>query len=250
MDMGGSTQRLAGRRIVLTGAASGMGAGIARLFAAEGARLLLLDVQAGPLAAIAAETGQPYGVCDVSDEAQVAEAIATAVATLGGIDGLLNVAGILVRASVAETDYAAFQRLLAINLGGPFLTCRAALPHLQASGKATIVNVSSLSGVRPQPGMAAYTATKAGLIGFSEALSGEVGPNVRVNVICPGVVKTPMTGFMWGDDDVVERDVGQRIGVGRVGTPDDVAQAALFLTSHDSAFVSAANLVVSGGHIR
>jgi NAD(P)-dependent dehydrogenase (short-subunit alcohol dehydrogenase family) len=243
------TQRLTGRRIVITGAASGMGEGIATLFAAEGARLLLLDVQQDRLNEVASATGQLGRICDVTNEAEVAAAIDFSVAEFGGIDGLVNVAGILLRERVVDTDYASFQRLLAINLGGPFLTCRAALPHLEAAGRSTILNISSLSGVRSQPNMASYTATKAGLIGFTEALSGEVSPNVRVNVICPGVIRTPMTSFMF-DDGAPGSDGASMTKAGRVGTPEDIARAALFLTSHESDFISASNLIVSGGHIR
>lgn len=243
-----TAKRLAGRRLVLTGAASGMGEGIARLFTDEGATLFLLDVQAERLDRVADELGQARRLCDVSNEQQVGDTIAAAAETMGGIDGLLNVAGILLRGGVVETDYAAFQRVVAVNLAGPFLTSRAAIPHLKASGRGTIVNIASLAGVKPQPGMTAYSATKAGLIAMSQAMSGDVGPEVRVNVICPGVIETPMTDFMWKPGS--NYDLTKAISLGRPGTPLDIAQAALFLTSHDSAFVNGANLIVSGGHYR
>jgi NAD(P)-dependent dehydrogenase (short-subunit alcohol dehydrogenase family) len=98
--------------------------------------------------------------------------------------------------------------------------------------------------------MAGYTATKAGLLGFSEALSGEVSPNVRVNVICPGIIRTPMIGYMFADEAAGQEKVEAAVRAGRPGTPEDIARAALFLTSHESDFISAGNLVVSGGHIR
>lgn len=246
MSSGG---RLEGRRIIVTGAASGMGEGVAALFAAEGARLVLLDVAEERLAKVAAQTGQLARCCDVSDERQVDEAIAFAAEAMGGIDGLVNVAGILVAKPVAQTSWQDFQRLVAINLGGPFLTCRAALPFLSQADQATIVNVSSLSGVRSQPRMAVYSATKAGLVAFSEALSGELPTNVRINSICPGVIRTPMVDFMF-DGDESEEQVAKTIRVGRLGTPQDVAEACLYLSSPASAFVSAANLTVTGGHFR
>ena len=241
--------RLAGRRIVVTGAASGMGEGVADLFAAEGARLMLLDINEERLDEVAKRTGQQALPCDVSDEGQVAAAIDGAVAGLGGIDGLVNVAGILVGKTVADTQWSDFQRLVAINLGGPFLTCRAALPHLAKEAAATIVNVSSLSGVRSQPRMAVYSATKAGLIAFTEAFSGELPPNVRVNAVCPGVIRTPMTDFMFDAPGSAEQ-VATTIRAGRLGTPEDVAQACLYFSAAESPFVSGASLTVTGGHFR
>jgi NAD(P)-dependent dehydrogenase (short-subunit alcohol dehydrogenase family) len=246
--MTGSSEQLRGRRIVVTGAASGMGEGVARRFTAEGARLFLLDVQAERLEAIATETGQAFGTCDVGDEAQVRQSIAAAAEALGGIDGLVNVAGILTYKTAEASTFEEFQRLISVNLAGPFLTSTAALPHLRASGRATIVNVASLAGVRPQPGMAVYSATKAGLIALSEAMSGEVGPEVRVNVICPGIIRTPMTQFMWERDGGA--DPAASIPVGRVGTPEDIAGAALFLTCHDAGFINGEVMTVTGGHFR
>lgn len=246
--MTGSLQRLAGRRLVLTGAASGMGEAMARLFAAEGATLFLLDVQEHRLTQVAGELCQAWRICDVSNEQQVNEAMAAAAKAMGGFDGLLNVAGILLRGGIMDGDFADFQRVVAVNLAGPYLTCRAAIPFLKASGRGTIVNIASLAGVKPQPGMTAYSATKAGLIALSQAMSGDVGPEVRVNVICPGVIETPMTDFM--RDNGSNYDLAKAVAVGRAGTPLEVAQAALFLTSGESSFVNGTNLVVSGGHYR
>lgn len=240
---------LAGRRIVVTGASSGMGAGVARLFAREGARLLLLDIAEEALTAIAEEIGQPHRVCDVSDDGQVRQAIDSGSDELGGLDGLVNVAGILVPKPVRQTEYSDFSKLVGVNLGGPFLTCRHALPHLEKAEGATIVNVSSLSGVKSQPNMAVYSATKAGLVAFTEALSGELPANVRANAVCPGVIRTPMTDFMFSDK-AAEQKAASTIAVRRLGTPEDVAQACLYLSTADSGFVSGATLTVSGGHFR
>ena len=242
-------QRLAGRRIVVTGAASGMGEGVADLFAAKGATLTLFDIDEQRLRAVAARTGQRHLRCDVSAEADVIAAIDEATRMMGGLDGLVNVAGVLVGRPVADTGWADFQRLVGVNLGGPFLTCRAALPHLAAASAATIVNVSSLSGVRSQPRMAVYSATKAGLVAFTEALSGELPRNIRANALCPGVIRTPMTEFMFEAPGAAEQ-VADTIRVGRLGTAEDVARACLYLSSAESAFVSGATLTISGGHFR
>ena len=241
--------RLTGRRIVVTGAASGMGEGVADVFAAEGARLVLLDIAEESLSRVAGRTEQVARRCDVSDPDQVAAAIAFAAEELGGIDGLVNVAGVLVGKTVVETEWADFEKMIGVNLAGPFLTCRASLPHLAASGAATIVNVSSLSGVRSQPRMAVYSATKAGLVAFTEALSGELPSNVRANAVCPGIIRTPMTEFMFEAPGAEEHAKGM-IRLGRLGTPKDVADACLFLTNSESAFVNGATLTVTGGHFR
>ncbi|AIT80558.1 SDR family NAD(P)-dependent oxidoreductase [Novosphingobium pentaromativorans] len=244
-----SRNTLAGRRIVVTGASSGMGAGVAELFAQEGARLLLLDIAEDALEGVAERTGQVHRVCDVSNDDQVRRAIDSGAEELGGLDGLVNVAGVLVPKPVRQTDFADFSRLVGVNLGGPFLTCRHALPHLEQAQEATIVNVSSLSGIKSQPGMAVYTATKAGLVAFTEALSGELPANVRANAICPGVIRTPMTDFMF-TDEAAEQRAASTIAVRRLGTPEDVAQACLYLSTPASGFVSGATLSVSGGHFR
>ncbi|MBV2149112.1 SDR family oxidoreductase [Sphingobium sp. AS12] len=244
------TNRLAGRHILVTGAGAGMGAAVARLFAAEGAALALLDINADALADVAEETGQLAIPCDVSSEQAVEDAVALSVRKLGGLDGLVNVAGVLINKPVAETSFADFQNLVGINLGGPFLTCRAALPHLHAAKAATIVNVASLSGLRSIPNMAVYTATKAGLVAFGEALSGELGPNVRLNTVCPGIIRTAMTDFMFENGHEAGEAMKKLIRLGRPGTPEEVAQACLYLTSDEASFVSGATLPVTGGHFR
>lgn len=244
-----SGERLKGRKIVITGAASGMGAGIARLFAAEGARLALLDITEDKLQAIADELSQIALCCDVSSEEAVESAIKAAAKAMNGIDGLVNVAGILVRKPVRETSFEEFNRLARVNLAGPFLTCRAALPHLEQAEFGTIVNVASLAGLRSQPGMAVYSATKAGLVAFTEAFSGELGPTVRVNAVCPGVIQTPMIDFMF-EDDAPHVPVETLNRAGRPGTPDDIAKVCLFLSTQESAFMSSASLAVTGGHFR
>ena len=242
--------RLEGRRVLVTGAASGMGEAAARLFAAEGARLALVDISAEKLAVVASETGQLGVPTDVASEASVQAAVQQAVEAMGGLDGVVNAAGILAHRAFEDTDAATFQRVVGVNLAGPFNVCRAALRHLRASGAGAIVNIASLSGVRPVPGMAVYSATKAGLLAMSEALSGEVGPQVRVNVICPGIIRTPMTDFMWGEGAAGDAGVAKLVKLGRPGEPSEVAEAALFLISDKASFVNAANLIVSGGHVR
>jgi NAD(P)-dependent dehydrogenase (short-subunit alcohol dehydrogenase family) len=239
--------QLQGRRIIVTGAASGMGAAIARLFAREGARLALLDISENALGAIAEETGQLAVPTDVSDERSVEAAVKGAIAAFGGLDGLVNAAGVLVKTPVVEMSTADFDKLISVNLRGPFLTCRTAIPHLQASGAGVIVNIASLAAVRPGAQLAVYSATKAGLLALSEALVGELGPDVRINVISPGLIRTAMTEYIWKGRNDDEVSLNRQIR--RPGEPEEIAETALFLMSRQSSYVSGANLVVSGGHL-
>lgn len=241
-------KRLAGRRILITGAASGMGEAIATLFAHEGAELALLDLQPEPLAQIAAATGGTALKTDVSSPDEVATSVARAHSVMGGIDGVVNAAGILRTVSIAETAPADWQRLHDVNLFGVYLICRAALPSLQENEEATIVNISSRGGIHTPAMMASYGASKAGVIALTEGLAIELAPRIRANSICPGIIKTPMTDALWqkGSDDG-EKTVARNVGLGRKGTPMEVAYLALFLTSRESAFINGQAIVIDGG---
>lgn len=237
--------QLSGRRIVITGGAAGIGAGIAGLFAQEGARLTLLDVNAEVLRT-ARELGAVGLAVDVCSEEQVNAAIDAAAQSMGGIDGLVNVAGILARGRVEDMDVSLFRKVVEVNLVGTFIVCRSALRHLRNSTDATIVNVASIAGLRAaRGGTSAYAASKGAVIRFSEALAIEVSPEIRVNCLCPGLIRTPMTEHLFQSDNPSEQE--NRILLGRAGEPIDVAKAALFLTSGSSAFITAEALVVSGG---
>lgn len=239
--------RLAGRRIVVTGAASGMGEAIARRFTAEGASLVLFDIDAPRLEAVASESGQHAVAVDVSDEESVSAGVDAAADLLSGLDGVVNAAGILVTGPFWETDLATFNRLFGINVGGPLLVCTKALPHLRQAGAATIVNISSMAGLRAVEGLAAYSATKGALVRLTEAIAMEAGPSIRANCICPGVIRTPMTETMFSDGLITAASLATLASLERAGSPSEVADAALFLTSDESSYVSRAALTVDGG---
>ncbi|RVT93245.1 SDR family oxidoreductase [Sphingomonas crocodyli] len=244
MNMAG---RLAGRRIIVTGAASGMGRAIARLFAAEGAKLALMDIAPEPLAVIAAETGAEHLAGDVADLAYLDDCVSTFAKALGGLDGLVNAAGILRTAPIEETSPEMWDRIQAVNLFGPAQLCRIALPHLRASGKAAIVNIASLGGIRPNLTMSAYAASKGGLIAFTKVLAAEAAPDVRANALCPGFIASPMTDALYVEDPS-RRDVTlARLAMNRAGTVEEIAQSALFLVSHESSFTTGAVLTSDGG---
>jgi NAD(P)-dependent dehydrogenase (short-subunit alcohol dehydrogenase family) len=188
----GTAARLAGRVAIVTGAARGIGRAVARRFAEEGATVVAVDVVADELHAVAAE-GRAAGLdltaapADVTREDDVARVVADALAAHGRVDVLANVAGIIIETTVEDTTPAAWDRVLAVNLRGPFLLCRAVAPHLRSAGRGSIINVSSRSGIEGSATLPAYVASKFGLEGLSRSLALDLGPHgVAVNTITPG----------------------------------------------------------------
>ncbi len=240
--------RLAGRRILITGAASGIGAATARRFAQEGATLALLDVQAEKLAAVAAEVGAHWGVADLRDAAATAAAVDEAVGKLGGLDGLVCNAGIGVSKPFADTTPQDWTRTLESNAGSVFNTCHAALRHLQAAEKATIVNIGSALGLQPLMGRAAYAASKAAVHALTKVLALELAPRIRCNAIAPGGVDTPLVRDAFTDPEAIKR-IEARYALQRMGRPEEIAEAILFLTGHESGFVTGSTLSIDGGRV-
>ena len=232
--------RLQGRRILITGAASGIGRKTAELFANEGAALALLDRNSAGLAEVARETRGLSVEADVAQEASVVRAVEQGAAAMGGIDGVVNAAGIVIRGSVADVAVADWQRVLDVNLTGIYIVVRCCLPWLQKAPIATIVNLASGQGLVPNtPNMTAYAASKGGVVNLTRALAAELAPSIRVNSICPGMVDTPMTAGLQRDTD--------RYAMKRIADPLEIAQAILFLTGTESSFVTGAALAVDGG---
>ena len=238
-------KRLDGRRALVTGAGNGIGAEIARRFAAEGAACALLDIDASRTAAIAAETGGHAIGCDVADPANIGEAVDAAIAKLGGLDIVVNCAGILVRQPFETIDLAMWQRLFEINLRGPALIINAALTALRAARDAAIVNIASLSAIKPSPGTAAYAATKSGLLMLSKCLAQELAP-IRVNAICPGIIETAMTASFMAEPETRAR-IEEANALHLTGRPSDIADAAVFLASDESRFITGTQMVIDGG---
>ena len=238
--------RLNGRRIIVTGTASGMGRGIARAFAAEGAKLALLDRDAAGSEKVAQEIGAAAYGCDVSDREQVNAVIAQAAQAMDGIDGVVNAAGILDIVKIDDLAPESWDRMIAVNLTGPFNIVKAALPHLRQASSATIVTISSVSGVMPMEGTAGYSASKAGVLMFTRCLGMDLGPHIRANAICPGVIQTGMTQYISQNPEHCAR-AADRVALKRLGEVEDIVRAALFLTCEDSAFTTGAMIPVDGG---
>lgn len=241
--------RLDGRRIIVTGGASGIGRATCALFAAEGARVAVFDRSVDAAQAVAGPIGGIAVAVDVADAAQVAAAVAKAAVALGGVDGLVNAAGIFSAAGLADTTPALFAQTLAVNLTGTFLMVQAVAPLLLAAGQGTIVNIGSGVGITPTgPGSTAYVASKGGVIAMTKALAMELAPTVRVNVVCPGAVETPMVAsFLRRADGEVDPGIAGRYALKRPAAPEEIAAAILFLTAAESSFVTGVTLPVDGG---
>ena len=241
--------RMQGRRVLITGGASGIGRATAALLRQEGAVVAVMDRDAASAANVAAECGAIAITADVSDEASVQRGVDEAASKLGGLDGLVNAAGIFHPQLMMETDLAIWQQTFAVNMTGVFLVCRAAVPHLRRADKASIVNIAS--GVALQPtgaGGAAYAASKAGVIGLTRSIASELAPNIRVNSVCPGAVETPMTaGFLRDASGVIAPSIANRYAMKRPGEPTEIAAGILFLLSHEASFVTGVSLAVDGG---
>jgi NAD(P)-dependent dehydrogenase (short-subunit alcohol dehydrogenase family) len=242
--------RLRDRRVLVTGAASGIGLAVARLFAQEGARVAMLDRDEPRLMKAGVDGAVPV-VCDVADERRVRASVAEAGSALGGLDGVVNCAGIdLMRPFEAMTTEE-WTRVLTVDLTGPMLVCHAAVPLMKRAGRGTIVNVASGAGLRPLEQRTAYCTAKAGLVMFGKTIAMDLAAyNIRVNAICPGIIDTPMFRGSWEgapDPQAELAKILDRYLIKRTGQPDEIAHAALYLTSAVSSLVTGTALGVAGG---
>jgi 3-oxoacyl-[acyl-carrier protein] reductase len=242
---------LSDKSILVTGASRGIGAAIARALAAEGALVGCLATTAeraqGTVDQITEAGGKAVALgADVSDEVQAAGAMKAFLETSGGaIYGLVNNAGITKDGLLLRMKPEDFDRVIAVNLRSAFLLTQAALKPMVRAREGRILNISSVNGLRGAPGQANYAASKAGLIGFSKSVAREAGSRgITCNVLAPGFIETDMTEAL---PEEMRADVAAQAPLGRLGTPDDIAQAALFLLSPASAYITGQVLAVDGG---
>jgi NAD(P)-dependent dehydrogenase (short-subunit alcohol dehydrogenase family) len=240
--------RLAGRRILITGGGSGIGAATARRFHAEGAQLALLGLAAHELSDVAAEVDAFALAADLRDAQETWNAVGAAAESLGGLDGLVCNAGVGPSKPFADTTLEDWRAAIDGNATTTFLTCSAALPHLQRAEQATIVNVGSALGIQPLKGRAAYAASKAAVHAFTKVLAMELAPRIRCNAVAPGAVDTALAGAVMATPEA-RAMVASRYALQRIGEAEEVAEAILFLTSFESSFVTGSTLAVDGGRI-
>jgi NAD(P)-dependent dehydrogenase (short-subunit alcohol dehydrogenase family) len=236
--------RLEGKVCVITGAASGIGAETARLFAEEGARVVGVDIAPGAEGELAIEA-------DVTDEEQVRATYARAAEELGRVDVLFNNAGISPPddRSVLETALEAWRRVQDVNLTSVFLCCKHGIPHLLEAGGGSVINTASFVAVMgAATSQISYTASKGGVLALSRELGVELARRgVRVNALCPGPVNTPLLRELYAKDPEQAQRRLIHLPIGRFAEPREIAQGALFLASEDSSYVTASTFLVDGG---
>ena len=239
-----------GRRVLITGGASGIGAACVRRFQADGDSVAVLDRDESLLAASPAEVKL---CCDVSDPGGLTAAVDEAAGALGGLDVVVAAAGIAARGTVADTEPADWDRVLGVNLRGVYLTGRAAIPHLRTVGGGAIVNIASQLGLVAAAGAAAYCASKGAVISLTRAMAIDHGPEgIRVNCVCPGPTDTPLLEPYFGGaaDPAAERRAYEAMQLhARLVTADEIAGAVAYLAAPGSSSTMGAALVVDGGYI-
>jgi 3alpha(or 20beta)-hydroxysteroid dehydrogenase len=237
--------RLDGKVAIITGAARGQGAAEARLFAAEGARVVLADVLDDEGKAVAGEIGDAaaYAHLDVTDEGQWSDAVALAERTFGPVTVLVNNAGVLLFQAVHKTELVDFDRILRVNVHGVFLGMKAVTPSMEKAGGGSIVNISSTAGLQGLPYLAAYVASKWAVRGLTKSAAIDLGhKGIRVNSVHPGGIDTPMVAGTSADAPFYKR-----LPVARMGSADESARAVLFLASDEASYIAGAELAVDGG---
>jgi NAD(P)-dependent dehydrogenase (short-subunit alcohol dehydrogenase family) len=253
--------RLQGKAAMITGAASGIGRATAKLFAQEGAKVILADINTkdGQItAATIVEAGGEaiFLEADLSQSEDVKRVVREAISNFGRIDVLHNNAGILIFSNVVDCTEEEWDRVMAVNLKSAFLLSKYTVPEMMKAGGGSIINTASIGGIVGAENATAYAASKGGMIQLTRSMALDYGPyHIRVNCICPGSTETPMLQHVWSvegkalgkDINAMRQTYIQGRPLRRIGTPEDIAYAALYLASDESKFVTGTCLIVDGG---
>lgn len=238
---------LEGQKAIVTGGASGIGEATCRRMAEEGARVAVLDLNGEGADVVAKEIGGVGFAVDVGDPDGLRAVVDAAVGELGGLSILYNNAGVGDLNRLTDWDPANWDRILRVNLTGVFAGFRAALPHLLANGSGSVVSTASISGTRPAAGEAPYAASKAAVAALTASAALEYAPQIRVNAVSPGMIRTTLTKPMFEFLPDQEERFARTTPVGRVGEPADIADVVVFLCSDMARFITGQNIVVDGG---
>ncbi len=239
---------------LITGGSRGIGLAIARTLGQAGARVVICGRKEASLKK-AVDSLRSAGIEAEGVSANLGQAeaipglVADALAAFGRLDIVVNNAATNpVFGPLQDTPEWAYDKILAVNLKGPFLLCRAALPHLRASGKGVVINISSIGGLSPEPMLGIYSVSKAALLSLTKVMAKEWGPlGIRANAICPGLIRTDFSEALWSNEAILN-DMMQQQPLPRVGEPEEIAELALFLASEASAFCTGAVFTADGGY--
>lgn len=250
------SRRLEGQVALVTGAATGIGAAIARRFREEGAQVAAAGLQAAELGDLASGIGALAIECDITDERSVRAMIDKTLAQYGELNIVVNAAGVIVTDDVESIEDDAWRMVFDVNLEGTMRVCRAAIPALKRSGGGAIINIASVAAFNSNPGKASYSASKAAVIALTRAIANHNGPDgIRANCLCPGLIRTPMAEAEMDEiaaargisSEEAWAQIAAQSSLKRVALPEDIAGCALFLASEDAALVTGATLVAGGG---
>ena len=245
--------RMQGKRGVVTGAASGLGREVAKLFAEEGARVVVADVNGDGAQAVAEEIGGDavHQACDVTVEEQVIAALDRSVGEWGGLDFVINNAGVQVEKPLEETSNEDFDWLFDVNVRGVFWGCKHAIARMRDAGGGAIVNTASALSLVSDPFLPVYTASKHATLGLTRSVGvAYAADGIRCNCVCPGDMQTPMIERYWeatGDPEKAKAEMASMYPAGKIGQPGEVARAILFLASDEASYVNGSFMQVDGG---
>lgn len=246
--------RLDGKVAIISGASKGIGTAMARGLAEFGASVVLSSRKQEAVDSVAA-TFKADGfeataiAANMGNLDDIEALVEKTVGTYGGVDIVINnAAANPVFGPLQNTDERAFDKIIDVNLKGPFELCKKAYPSMKQRGGGSIINISSIGGLKPEAGIGIYSASKAAIISLTQAMAQDWGAdNIRVNAICPGLIRTKFSEALWNDDEILGRFL-QQIPLGRAGEPDDIAGLAVFLASDAAAYCSGGSYLVDGGY--